>query len=479
MNSPYRAHPALHSSTAPTGKTIPFPVGPLPKGHAKVTASSPAAKVPKADGSAKLIKLIKLEGDIRQQPTALALAFHAVNDARDLAGFRQGWFFRMNRRNRLVLQAVSDVPTVDLNAPLVLAVTRQANTIDITNGTQPVALAALQDGRYPHANGLLLPLKDSKGQVFAAILMARDESWPEPERNIAARLAETYGHALRAVTPPSLLRAPAVPRWALFAVPLAIAALAFVPVPMTALAPFEVVADKPAIIAAPSDGAIASLAADPNSIVKAGDLLFTLDDTRQKAEAQIAAQKVQVAESRLATARNGAFQDEALKRSLATAATELELARAEHAYAESVLARVQVRAEKSGLLIYSSRSEWMGKPVRTGEKVMEIADPLRVAYRLELAVHDSIVLADGATVRVFLDADPLHPRHARLVEAGYHAREMPGGALAYVMTALPMGEAPAVRIGLRGTAQVSGARVALGFYLLRRPIAALRQYFGR
>ena len=35
------------------------------------------------------------------------------------------------------------------------------------------------------------------------------------------------------------------------------------------------------------------------------------------------------------------------------------------------------------------------------------------------------------------------------------------------------------RLGVRGTAQVSGDDVSLGFYLFRRPITALRQWMGR
>lgn len=466
MNSPYRAHPALHSKPAPHANTIPFPAG---QGRAAPLAAQTS------DGFSKLATLVKLEGEIRQQKSMRALAYHAVNDARSLLGFRQAWFFRRNRRNRLVPEAVSDVSTFDVNAPLVVAVTRLVDGIAIGNGMQSVSLATLQQ----KAQGLFIPLPDGKGGAFAAFLLSRDVAWTDAEQNIAGRLADTYAHAMRALTPPSLLRKPAVPRWALWVVPMLLAVLAFVPVPMTALAPFEVVAHEPAIMSAPIDGVIASVAADPNSPVRAGDLLFTFDDTRQKADVTIAAQKVLVAESRLTTARNGAFNDAELKRSLATMEMELQLAQAEQAYAQTVLLRGEVRAARDGLLLYAARSDWIGKPVRTGEKVMEIADPSHVAFRLDLPVQDSIVLGDNRLVWLFLDADPLHPRAAQIREMSYHAREIPGGGLAYQIMALPADHGAAIRIGLRGTAQVSGAKVPLGFYLLRRPIAALRQYFGR
>jgi multidrug efflux pump subunit AcrA (membrane-fusion protein) len=460
MNSPYRTHPASHPAAPAPGKTmaktIAFPSGP---GRGQATSTMP----PQADATARLIRLVTLEGDIRQQPHVAALSYHAVNDARTVLGFRQGWLFRRNRRNHFAAEAVSDVPSIDVNAPLVRAVTRLVNDAGITATPREVSLAGLQDRKFPLPCGLLLPLCDAKGEVFAVLLLARDGAWPEGDRTIAARLAATYAHAFRALTPPGLLRTWSLPRWAMLGIPLVLAALSLVPVPMTALAPFEVVAHQPDLVTAPMDGVVAAIAADPNQPVVAGAILFAFEDTRLKAEAGIAAQKVEVAESRLVTARNGAFSDAELKRSVSTAEQELQLAKAEQAYAASLLQRSVVRAEHDGLLIYSARNDWLGKPVHTGEKVMEIADPSRVAYRIELAVSDAIAL---------------EPRTAAITESGYHAKASADGTLAYVITALPSHDDAPTRIGLRGTAQVSGGSAPLGFYLLRRPIAAVRQSLG-
>lgn len=476
MNSPYRAHPASHPSHRPAGSPIPFPAG---QGRAQAAVAPPHPNPPpQADAAQRLIKLVTLEGDIRQQPNAAALAFHAVNDARAVLDFRQGWFMRRNLSGRFVAEAVSDVAGLDVNAPLVLSVSRLVNALPPGKAAQEVSLAALQDGRYPLTRGLALPMPDAAGGVFALLLLAREQPWNEGTRAIAMRVAGTYAHALRAVTPPSLLRKWSVPRWALVGLPLLLAALALIPVPMTALAPFEVVAYQPVPVTAPMDGAIATVPAEPNTAVRRGDLLFTLDATQLKAEALIATQKVQVAESRLATTRNGAFQDAEMKRSLATSEQELELAKAEQEYAESLLARSHMTAESAGVLIYSARNDWVGKPVRTGEKVMEIADPARVAYRLELAVSDSIALNDRNSVWLFLDAEPLKPRAGTIAETSYHAHPTAEGGLAYVITARPSDDGAPARIGLRGTAQIVGERVPLGFYLLRRPIAALRQRLG-
>ena len=77
---------------------------------------------------------------------------------------------------------------------------------------------------------------------------------------------------------------------------------------------------------------------------------------------------------------------------------------------------------------------------------------------------------------LFLDSDPLHRHSATLERAAYQAQNTSAGQLAYRLDAT-FDTAPP-RIGLRGTAKVLGERAPLALYLLRRPLAALRQAVG-
>jgi hypothetical protein len=79
---------------------------------------------------------------------------------------------------------------------------------------------------------------------------------------------------------------------------------------------------------------------------------------------------------------------------------------------------------------------------------------------------------------MFLDADPLSSIPARAVSIGYQAEPNTTQQLVYRVDAEIDGDHPGLRIGARGTAQLQGQMVPLAFYLLRRPISALRQYFG-
>ncbi len=460
MNSPQRVHPAL--PIEPRGNTIPFP------------AASPKPQQP-----SKLEQLLAIEGAIRQQPKRSALALHAVNETRALIGYDQAFLFRFNRNGKPVMDMSSSVARIEAQAPLIRAITKDLKGLSDFNKPGVLLLAsAVKYETYPFARGFWSPFLNKNGECFGGLLFAKAEPFAESDGMIAVRVGQTYAHAFRALTPPSLLRLISMPRWLMIAVPLLVCALFFIPVPMTSLAPFEVVAKDPAIITAPIDGAISEVVAAPNSLVRKGDVLFRFDNTILRADAEIALQRSLVAEAKLAMAANGAFSSLEAKRSLNELQTEVDLAHAERDYAQELLARAVVTARDNGLLIYSSKSDWIGKPVRIGEKIMEVAQPTRTEYRLDLAVHDSLSLSKGGHVKLFFDADPLNPRLGAITETSYHATEKPGGLLAYTIRVAPNDEGKIERIGLRGTAQISGEQVSLGFYLFRRPIAALRQYFG-
>jgi hypothetical protein len=80
---------------------------------------------------------------------------------------------------------------------------------------------------------------------------------------------------------------------------------------------------------------------------------------------------------------------------------------------------------------------------------------------------------------MFLDSAPLDTLPGSVVKADYKAQPSPAGQLVLRATAAieDAGGSPP-RIGVRGIAQVMGDTVPLGYYLFRRPIAALRQWTG-
>ncbi len=466
MNSPQHAHPAPNQNQN-MQNTIPFP-GPLQGGAA-------APRPPN-----KLELLVKLEGELATLPSRTAVALHAVNETRILLEFDHAFLFGLKRNGKARIEAVSSLAQAERQAPLIRTLARLVHPHRQAKEPKPVKIDILDDAvPFPFSDGLWLPLLDRKQKAFAGLLVTRVKPWDAPTIAIAGRLASTYALAFRAHTPPALLSAIAPGKWFACSSAAILAALAFVPVPLTTLAPVEAVAEHPMPVTSPLDGVVAEVLVEPNSQVSAGTKLLRFDQTRLQSDEEVAAERVAVAEAKLVTAQSGAFTDEEARRNMPVAERELALAEAEHKNARTMLNKVEVLALKSGIVTFGSRNDLIGKPVQIGEKLMEVADPQKIAYRIDLPVHDAIALTKDARVEVFLDADPLRSHAARMSEMSYHALPQADGTLAYRIMAIPEQRDVAQRLGLRGTARISGETVSLGFYLFRRPIAALRQYLGQ
>lgn len=442
----------------------------------------------------RMQELLRFEAGVRRQKTELALSLWAVNESRNVLEYSQAIVLRLSRSGKAKVTAFSDLSTIDSNAPFVrwieehvtLAI-KKHRVIDPENQeklielplTNRMADAATNGSAHSLQKSLFLPFYDRGDVVFGGLLITRRQSWLEHERIVSVRVADAVSHGFHALIPQKKLRLWSTPKWLIMCLVTLLVLALFIPVPMTTLAPAEIIADEPTVVAAPLDGVVARIYKDANVVVNKGELLMEFDNTQLKAAFDIASRKELISEARLATAQQAAFNDVQVHRQLAIAAAEVELAKAEKNYAAQKLARAVVRAEQSGQLIYSNRQEWIGKPVKTGERVMEIADIQRVVLQIYLPVADAISLTDGADVKLFLDADPLNSLSGKLRHASFYADEQPGVGLVYrVIADLNDGEDDVPRIGLRGTAQIFGKKVFLGFFLFRKPLATIRQYLG-
>jgi hypothetical protein len=177
-------------------------------------------------------------------------------------------------------------------------------------------------------------------------------------------------------------------------------------------------------------------------------------------------------------AAQGSFVEAEQKADVPQLKAEVELRETERNYMYERLTKVEVKAEQAGLLLYTDKSDWIGKPVVVGQRIMEIADPKRLEVRIDLPVEDAIVLREGAMVKLFLNANPFSSVSATVSHASYHAEVLPNNTLAYRVIAQLEQGASELRIGWQGSAKIYGERVSLFTYLFRRPISALRPWIG-
>jgi len=475
-------------------------------------------------GPAGFATFLQLERTVRHAPTPEAVRFSIVNETRRLVVYRQAVLAGWRRGQAPVIEAVSSVAVIDRSAPYLQWLERvmahlvsgvassgegtggtsvgtggagggggtgkaaSSGGVDIGPGSGPGVVdpealpEALRRGWIEWGAPAVLwcPLSFPAGEPVGGLWLARERPWQPAERVLVEQLCDAYAHAL-AMGPRRRLRGRRWPAWlrTLAVTVLAGAVLAW-PVAQTALAPAEIVARAPFVVASPLDGVVRSFHVQPNQPVAAGQPLFSLDDTDLRSRLQVAERALGIAEAEYRSAAQGAFQDRRSTAQLSSLEAQVELRRAERDYARAMLARLEVSAPRPGLALYSDPQDWIGRPVRTGERIIEIADPEAVEVRIWLPVKALIPFVPGAAVTVFPDIDPLAPLAATVVRINYEAEITAAEVLAYRVVARlePRPDRPLPRIGWQGTASITGELVPLAFSLFRRPLSAVRQAVG-
>ena len=432
---------------------------------------------------ASLAALLQFEAEVRRQSTEAELVYHVANESRRIVGYDQMFVLRHARiGDGFHVIAASSIAVVDRNAPLISFIEATVSRMELTEPQSFDAVERFAAGDdalddYPFHAWHWQPMRDAEGIVFAGLLIARGEPLREGEVFRVGRIAETVEHGWRALTGGKPVKPiKKLGKRERRAIAILLTVVALIPVRMTALAPVEVVAARPFVIAAPFAGVLQRIEIPPNSSVRKGQPLVQFEDTKLRNELEIATEKLAVAQSRVERASNAAFGALAESREIAITRAEFELAQAEHAYAADLMTKSRIVAPRDGMAIYTDRREWEGRAVNTGEAIMQVADPRDVALRIDLPAHEQMALEPGSPVKIWLDSQPLWSIDGRLERASFQARMTPENVLAFALTAKPLGAAP--RIGSRGTARVYGRWVPLAYSMLKRPISSARQYLG-
>jgi hypothetical protein len=439
----------------------------------------------------------------RHTGNSVELGFLAVNETHRLAAYRQAALWTVGDG----VIALSGVLQPEANAPYVDWLLRACQTLHKqykqTKVLQaidlPPPLAADWDEWLP-AHMLWLPLastpyeSDSSDTAGAgALLLVRDTPWQPFEIALLDEWRDVLEHAWHSLFRPDpwswrhwlrqgqhYLRArPALSWWRqrrlLWSIAILLALL--IPVRLTVLAPGELVPANPAVVRAPLDGVLGAFDIKPNQMVKAGQPLFIFDQAPLQSKLDVARQARSTAEAEYRQAEQAAVSDTKSKAQLAILAGKIEERRADADYLEGQLQRSQVVAPQDGMALFDDSSEWIGKPVTTGERIMRIARPDDVEVEAWLAVGDAIALPDGVPVKLYLNANPLSSIAAHMRYTAHDAVQRPDGSYAYRVRATL--DAPTdQRVGLKGTAKLTGGWTPLCYWILRRPLAALRQATG-
>ena len=433
------------------------------------------------DKAADLGKLLTLEQEVRKADSLATLTPLICNRSRDIVEYTQAALAVTGASGQIRVTGFSDIAVVDRTAPLVAWLESRLKDIDSnTEIFQPTA-----EDREPVAdlipeNIVVLPLRSASKGLLGAFVVTRTSAFSDGDKSVLLHLASVYGHALAAHNnAPVLLRIRARlggrRKWAI-----ATAALLILLIPMrlTAVAPAEITAADPFIVAAPMQGVVDSILVKPNEKVTAGTPLLRLVDLELKSGLEVAQRAYRIAEAELLRGRQLAFTSPDDKAQLAELIAQVELRRAEMNFSEDQLSRATVKAPNGGLIILDDPRKWQGRPVVAGEQIMKLAQPQFVEVEVLVPVTDAITLSEGSRVDIFLDINPLKRHVGTITSVPYQSSVSEAGVLAYSVRAKLKSDADMPRIGLRGSARVYGPRTTMFYFLFRRPITAFRQIIG-
>ena len=455
-------------------------------------------------GNDLLAVLLQLGRRARLAEDEAELAFILVNETHQLSPYRQAalWLYDED------VVALSGVVSPEANAPYVQWLSRLCRQWAEADKDKPWLIHAAdlspEDVREwsqwlpPQAVCVPVP---RVGQRFPGgmLILARDATWSEGELALLTEWAAIWasvralidkGGALarlwqRLHGRPTPLRPSSQSRslvgllkrrrtwlW------LFILLLLLLPVRLTVLAPSELVPLSPSMVRAPIDGVIEQVHVMPNQTVSAETPLFEFDRSSIRNRLLIAERSLDTVRAELRQRSQQALFDEASKAQVAVLQGQLAEKRIELDYLRELDQRSLVTAQRAGVVLFDDPSEWVGRPVITGERVMVIADEHEAEVEAWLSPANAIDLEVGSRVSVYLNANPTRSLQASLRYVGHEAILRPDGQYAYRVRATLSQLDERSRIGLKGTAKMGGGRVPLIYWVMRRPLATLRAWLG-
>lgn len=251
---------------------------------------------------------------------------------------------------------------------------------------------------------------------------------------------------------------------------LGMAALALVPSTHRVVAPARVEGAVQQVIAAPVDGFVGAVQVRPGEMVKAGQVLMSLD-TRELAldRDKWAAETAQLDKQY----REALSKDEAAPIMIARA--KLEQAQSQHELAVQQLERSTLRAPMDGIVLSGDFTQAVGMPLKRGQELMTIAPDKGWRIVAEVEEQEIAPLREGQNAQVLFaavaGAAPLTFAVTRIAPVATQA----DGRNVFEVEGLPQADGAALRPGMRGVARIEVGQSTLGAIWFERAQHAWRR----
>ena len=452
-----------------------------------------------------LLTLISLLKSARHKVKKTELEFLMINQTFNLVPYRHCVYWEWNSE-MVSIAAVSGLIQIDPSGPYPLWLKKvightiknklSGKNVDETGQNEFTLLFTVDSSDYEEterkewsqwvsAHALMLVMKDRHGDVMGGLWIDREEPFADLEKAVLEDLGDGYAHALH-----RFIDAEANRRGASFKSVLSLSRsntirffLAFLavmvfPVRMSATVPAEVVAKNPIVVSVPMDGVIQKIEVFPGQPVRKGDVLVRMDNTILKNKVEMAVSDAQAAEMALAKTERESLSDKTKLADIAILKAQIQQKNVEQKFAEEMLEKSEIKADRDGIVIFSDVNALQGKPAHTGEQLMLLADPKDSELLLRVPVESMIEIDEKIPAKFYLNVMPIGSIEATYESIGYQASPDPDGLMTYKIRAklTDVGEKP--RIGSTGTGKVYGGRTIMAFNILRRPFITLRHKLG-
>ena len=445
----------------------------------------------------QILNLLSISQEILQQKNLSELSFFIAHQSFEVIHYRKSIVFSSFSQKNIKIHSISDEINIDKNTPFTLAaISLIKNLIKSKklkiNKDQSIYISEKQQlaknlqNIYPKEldeHFILSLFFDNNREIIGGILFFNDDKFLEKEIKQFQWLYDIYQYSWQVLFShekkslhflKKLFRIHKVK----LALVLALIIILLFPVKQSVMAEAEVIAKNPTIITSPIDGVIDQILVKPNELVKPNTLLVKLNTRDLEGAYLLSEREYQTAEAKYQQAINTGFQDIKYRAEINVLKSLMQEKKLEADFTKKLLNEANIQSPNEGIAIINDPFQWRGKPVQTGEKILEIANPNDVEIKIWLPVNDALNFKKGDQVKLFLNNQPLSSINATVLYAGINAEIPENQILAYPITASFDQTENLPRIGSQGQAKIYGNQTVLFFYLFRKPITFIRQYLG-
>lgn len=443
-----------------------------------------------------LATLLVLDDEIRKLNNLREFSFFATNETHRLIPYHTAYLWQSKELLDVYILAQSGTAEIDATAPSNQWLKEKINSIKSSEKARELHQIDLLAQVDPESSAekfspvhhkpeelpqylLWCPLFNKANMLNGGLIIFRETSFSESEIKMLKWLIASYQY-----TWSMLVKSSKLPPWNKFkekpyyiAVALIILGVLLFPVRVSVLGTATVVPKSPVLINAPMQGVIKSFAVSPGDSVKIGQLLVTLDKSDLLSTAEVNRKDYLLTQAKLRATINAGFNKNETNADVPILQAQLAIDKAHLDYTNTLLAKADITSPIAGIVVFDSKEDWVNQPVQTGERILVVADPKLVKLKIYLPVVDLIKLEVGSPGDFFLYGQ-LGTLPIKVTTLGYNAKLLPNKILAYQLSANFTDPNDTPQLGAQGTARLYGSRVPLIYYLLRRPLQAMRQTLG-